>query len=204
MRTKVCKLCFKDYYQISLLDILDDSNCICKQCYKEIVPVFKQFDVDGYKAVSIYGYTPKIQSLLFQFKGCFDIEIGNVFLERYRRELRFRYIDYVLVPIPSFKDDDENRGFNHVIEMFKILKLPMIDLIEKTKQVKQATSSSKERIEISKYLQLKNRQSLKKKNVLIVDDVYTTGATMKAAIKLVEQLNPKKIEILVMSKTELN
>jgi len=39
--------------------------------------------------------------------------------------------------------------------------------------------------------------------ILIVDDVFTTGATVQGIIKLVKTLNPKKIRVLVMSKTFL-
>ena len=39
------------------------------------------------------------------------------------------------------------------------------------------------------------------KKVLIVDDVFTTGSTVNAMIDLIKPKNPKKIKILVMSKT---
>ena len=34
----------------------------------------------SYSAISIYRYDEKIQSLLYQFKGCFDYELFDVFL----------------------------------------------------------------------------------------------------------------------------
>ena len=48
---------------------------------------------------------------------------------------------------------------------------------------------------------LKENVSLENHDVLIVDDIYTTGSTMKAAINLVEKLNPKEIKVLVLAKT---
>ena len=39
------------------------------------------------------------------------------------------------------------------------------------------------------------------KNILIVDDVFTTGSTIRAAIDLVKQAKPKNIKVLVMAKT---
>ena len=116
----VCKLCFKEYQPITLLDIFDEHNCYCKKCISEISPVFIKFKVGRYKAIAIYEYSHKIQSLLYQFKGCFDVELFGIFIERFRRELKFRYCDYVLIPAPSFKKDDEERGFNHVVEMTSI------------------------------------------------------------------------------------
>lgn len=154
-----------------------------------------------YKAVSIYEYRDKIKELLYQFKGCFDIEISDVFLGRYARELKLMYEGYLVVPVPSYHEDDEIREFNHVEEMFKFLKLPMRKAIIKTDKIKQADRHYSERQEIGNHLKLIGGEDLKNKKLLIVDDVYTTGSTVKAVISLLETLRPKTIKILVMSKT---
>ena len=201
--TKVCKLCFKEIDDNSLFNLTHPSVDVCPWCYKEIKPHFFKFKVLGYNAISIYRYDDKVKSLLYQFKGCFDYELLNVFFERFSRELSLRYRGYVMVPVPSYKQDDEIREFNHVEEMFKILNLPIRKMIVKTKKVKQATSTSNKRKEIGKHLVLVDNSDLSKYKILLVDDVYTTGSTMKACIRLIEKLHPKKIEVLVMSKTEI-
>lgn len=200
---RVCKICFHDFYDDSLIHLANSKLCVCKNCLKEIQGKFLKFDVDGVPAISIYDYDDRIQSLLYQFKGCYDYELRDVFLIRYYRELSLRYKNYVVVPIPSFSEDDEEREFNHVVEIFRLLNLQMLFLLKKTARVKQANSTSKQRKDIHKYLQLVDRPDLSNKKILIVDDVYTTGSTMKAAIALIRQLNPKKIRVLVISKTKL-
>ena len=115
--------------------------------------------------------------------------------------MRLKYVGYTIIPIPSYIKDDEVRGFNHVEEIFGQTKLEMLKVIEKTDHFKQADHNKEQRAEISKHLRIIGDTDLSKKKVLIVDDVYSTGSTMKATIKLVEQLHPKKIEILVMAKT---
>ena len=73
--------------------------------------------------------------------------------------------------------------------------------IKKTKSMKQSDLSASERHKIKDYLTIDNVDfSLKK--ILIVDDVYTTGSTVRAMIDLLKTKNPKKIKVLVMSKTK--
>lgn len=165
-------------------------------------PKFIAFKVDGYSAVAIYEYNATIKKLVYQYKGCYDYVLNQAFLNMYANELRIRYSDYVVAPVPSFKKDDEIRGFNHVVEIFKNIGLTMLDILTKTEKHKQATSTVNERREVYKVLELKEHIDLRKKKVLIVDDIYTTGSTMKSAINLIEKLNPKKISVLVMAKTK--
>ena len=199
--TRFCKLCFKDINDDSLFNLTHNELDVCTRCFETIKPTFRRFEVKGYKGLSIYDYDEKIQALLYQFKGCFDIELYNLFFERYVRELRIWYLSYILVPVPSFEGDDKIREFNHVEEMFKILKLPMKKIIVKTKKVKQANRTSENRRQIKQFLEIADKSSLGGKKVLLVDDVYTTGSTVKACIELLETLHPKTIKVLVMSKT---
>lgn len=165
-------------------------------------PVYCSFKVLDINAISIYIYNDIIRTYLYQFKGCFDIELADAFLQPFYRELSFMYSGFTIVPVPSYKKEDEKRGFNHVVEIFSRLKLPIEDVLIKTARFKQANNKKNERKDISKFLTVKGTDSLRGKRVLIVDDVYTTGSTMKAAIQLVKSLGPKEIRVLVMSKTE--
>ena len=181
--------------------LFDGDICICHKCQSEFEPKFTSFNVNGYKATSIFEYTPHVKELIYKYKGCFDYELKDVFLNLYYKEIRMRYSGYKIIPIPSYAEDDKVRGFNHVVEMFKILGLELLPIIEKTAHFKQAENKAKKRSEINKYLVIKKPIDLSNTKVLIVDDIYTTGSTMRAAINLVEKLNPKQIRVLVFAKT---
>ena len=199
--TRNCLICFKKVNITDFCRLFNAEIPICQACQTEMEPKFISFSIDGHKATSIYDYNPFIRKLIYQYKGCYDYELHKVFLDRYAKEIKLRYFDYVVIPIPSYKNEDEERGFNHVVETFKSLGINMLNIIEKTEKHKQAVSTFNQRKEVYRYLELNSHPDLSKKKVLIVDDVYTTGSTMKAAIHLVEKLNPKKIDVLVVAKT---
>ena len=199
--TKYCKICFKEIKNNDIVRLLDDDICLCSKCQSEFEPKFTSFTVNGYKATALFEYTPYIKELVYKYKGCFDYELKDAFLNLYYKEIKIRYSGYKIIPIPSYIEDDKVRGFNHVVEMYKNLGLEPLPIIEKTAHFKQAEHKAKKRSEISKYLALKKQIDLSKSKVLIVDDIYTTGSTMRAAINLIEKLNPKQICVLVFAKT---
>lgn len=164
-------------------------------------PKFIKFKVDKYEALSIYEYNDEIKKLIYLYKGKFDYEMKEAFLNRFIPYLKLKYKGYVIVPIPSSKKDDEKRGFNHVNEIAKSLNLPIEDLLSKTNDIKQSSLSYKNRLRNINHLKITNKEKLYGKKVLIIDDVYTSGATMKKAVSLVKSANPRNIKILVISKT---
>ena len=181
--------------------LFDDDVCICPKCQDELDPKFVSFKVDGYKALAVYEYTPFIKNLIYLYKGCFDYELNETFLNLYIKEIEMRFRGYKIIPIPSYVEDDKKRGFNHVLEAFKKVGLEVLPIIEKTAHQKQADQTAKKRKEIGKYLAFKEKINLENTKVLIVDDIYTTGSTMRATINMVERLNPKDIKVLVLAKT---
>ena len=181
--------------------LFDSDVCICSKCQDELDPKFVSFKVDGYKASAVYEYTPFIKNLIYLYKGCFDYELNETFLNLYIKEIKMLFRGYKIIPIPSYVEDDKKRGFNHVLEAFKKVGLEVLPIIEKTAHQKQADQTAKKRKEIAKYLAFKEKINLENTKVLIVDDIYTTGSTMRATINMVERLNPKDIKVLVLAKT---
>lgn len=175
-------------------------SCICDTCEQRLAPHFDNFEIEDIPGLSIYEYDDNIKALLYQFKGCYDIELAPIFLNRYKRELNLMYKNYVMIPAPSYKEEDEQRGFNHVVEIFKDINLPTLNVIEKTSKFKQAKNKRVKRKDIGKYFHLNEPEKIANQNVLIVDDVCTTGSTLRAIIHLVKSAKPKKIKILVMSR----
>jgi len=202
-QTKICKICLKPIHNWSFHIFFKNNYCVCEKCEEKLRPLFLKFRVGNIDALAIYEYDEEIRTLLYQLKGCYDIELAEVFLDRFKDEMHFLFHDYFLIPAPSSKANDEEREFNHVKVIFQCLNLPMLPIIEKAFDYKQAELSAKERKVATKSLKLNDMHNLYGKKILIVDDVYTTGATVRGMIGLIKTLKPKKIKILVMSKTYL-
>lgn len=151
--------------------------------------------------LALYEYNEMFQQCLYQFKGCFDIELSTIFLENYLDYINIKFKGYILVPAPSYISHDEARGFNHVITIFKDLKMPIFSCFYKEKDMKQSDLSFNERSNIKDVIKIKNAQFLEGKKVLLIDDVFTSGSTVKTMINLLKPIKPKKISVLVLSKT---
>lgn len=200
-QTAICKICFNEIKINSLYQIFGKSPTICNKCLSKFEPKFIRFKCNKYNAIAIYNYDEQIRSLLYQYKGCYDIELKDVFFGRYLNELKLLYKGYVVVPAPSYYIEDLKREFNHIIELASLLNLPIIKCIQKIENIKQSSLSPNKRHDVIKNLKMADLESVRNKKVLIMDDVFTTGSTVSAIIKLIETCHPKTIKILVLAKT---
>ncbi len=201
-QTRICKICFNEIKNENIADLILNNVFLCEKCRKSLEPKFIRFMVNDTQALSIYNYDDKIRELLYQFKGCYDIELKDVFLSDFIDYLKIKYYGYVAIPAPSYILHDEKRSFNHVDELINVIGLPKLKAFTKIKDIKQANSNKRERSNVKNIIKMSDKINVKGMNVLLVDDVFTTGATMRTMLNLIKTKEPKTIKILVLSKTE--
>lgn len=176
---------------------------MCEPCFRRLEVSFKTELIGGIKVFTLYTYNEALKTMLYHLKGLGDIVLAPVFFDRYHYFLRLKYAGYILVPAPSTTEDDEVRGFNHVIEIFKPLNKKFLPLISKKEAFKQSDFHYEERQSVGEKLEIIEGEKLRNKKVLIVDDVKTTGATLKAMINLILPYQPQKLAVMTLSATKL-
>ena len=201
----------------ALLDIIYpyDNKCIicgvegflgiCSKCKSEIKRVHQQEEIMAY---GYYGGV--LKKLILNLKYHKSFIAGKVLADLLcqiiiEKKLSIDCICYV----PISKDSLKKRGFNQCSVLAKnissILDIPVIDCLVKVKETKeQKLLGKEERMKnILDAFEIKNKEKLFKKNILLIDDVYTTGATINECKKNIEKCNINKIYLLTIAKSNI-
>ena len=196
----ICRVCFKNIPNLSWDSAFLQEPILCSNCLAMMKPSFKKEVLEGLTIYSLYEYNDFIRSLLYQFKGCFDYALKDVFFLPSAFLLSLYFHSYIMLPAPSAKENDKKRGYNHVEEMFSSLCLPMLSIFEKKDSLKQSDCSLKERKEVKKRILCKEVDC--SHHYLLVDDVCTTGSTLLAMRDLLQEKGVKHIKAFVMARTK--
>ncbi len=119
-----------------------------------------------------------------------------------------------IIPVPISKKRKKERGYNQSLLIAKELVKQVqkkqekktlslcLDAIEKIKNiVPQSTLDKENRLQnVQGVYQLKNKEQLENKKILLIDDIYTTGSTVKECAKVLQQVSVKKIDVFTIAK----
>ncbi|APC97642.1 ComF family protein [Francisella frigiditurris] len=196
------------------------SNClVCDYCFKDLEKQlsFNKDQIildDEYDYYHLFNYSKEIQLLLKKLKFNKDVLVISIFetlIYRWWEDFAKEYLnevdEIIVVPIHRFRY--LYRGFNQS----ELLANKLADCIniepnfkacKRKKYTKaQAKSSKKDReMQIRNVFEL--TQSIKSKHLVVFDDVFTTGSTLKELIKTVKlSRDIKKISIVTLVKAGL-
>lgn len=203
--------------------LLKNEQVICTKCIHTLPFTHHHNRVDTEITKVFYGLVPFefgasvlyftkkgiTQNLIHNLKYRNRQEIGTYLGNLYAKEILhldvFKQIDYI-VPVPLHKKRLHERGYNQVSTFCKSIEsnfsIPILeDVLVKTKNLKSQTDKSKEsRSNNSKNVfTVENYEKIEGKHLLIIDDVFTTGATIEACAKEILKGKNTKISILTMA-----
>lgn len=165
---------------------------------------------------AIWAYEGIPRQLILKLKYRFVSEIAEDLATQAVRELRnYKPLlrgglgkeDIILVPIPLHWKRDNWRGFNQAEEVGRLIAKQMgwefKDLLVRTKNTQhQVGLKGKERREnVEGIFSIKpNALVPNASNVLLFDDVWTTGSTMRQAARVLKRAGVKKVWCLTLAR----
>ncbi len=192
---------------------LSQESVFCVSCYASIIPIITtQLSITASKKVTVFAisdYKHPIKKLI-QAKH-YKNKIAGIQLGQLMWQMtNIDKVDFdIIVPIPLHWTRYAYRGFNQAYDMSKIIAQesdkPIINLLRRTKKTRfQAELSGDSREQNVKGVfgvYVKNKNKFEGKHILLVDDLMTTGSTIKQAAKVLYTLRPRKITIVVAART---
>lgn len=194
-------MCMERKVNTNIFSLFSPTN-LCDYCFRQFTLMWKKERFGQYKGEHLFLYDEQLKTNLYRLKGLADIELASLFLERFAAYFRLKYFNYYLVAAPSTKSSEQERGFNHVEHLFSGVNRPFLRLFAKKDDFKQSDFNYEERQKVSDRLILNNGESVFGKNILIVDDLKTTGATIKAMIAMLRPFKPRNIKVLTIAYTQ--
>jgi len=125
------------------------------------------------------------------------------------KDILFRHSIDLIIPVPLHKKRRRRRGYNQseiiAKHLSKVYCLPMSSqiLIKTKNTVPQMKLSKKLRIKnLTDSFSSKNIHILKNKNIMLVDDVITTGTTLNTCAKKLIKAGAKKVFVFTLARTK--
>lgn len=168
--------------------IIKEGNIICDNCrdYK------RAFD----KCFAPLIYDGNVRKAILSFKSDNARYLAKPFAELMCKRVLEENIDIdYIIPVPSHKKTIRKRGYNPARlladELSVLLDKPVLDIFIKnviTKKQKELSFHERQN-NLQDSIIVTDKKLVRKKNVLIVDDIITTCATINVCSKLINNAN---------------
>jgi len=150
-----------------------------------------------YEVYAYYEYDAYFEKLIYQVKESKDETLAPVFLHPYVSHLKKLIGDKTVILVPSSAKKTKQRGFDALKALYSGLDQQLNCPFEKD-DVKQSQRSLTQRSHIKRHLRLIDIQAIEGKDVVLLDDVCTTGYSLKACIDLIKP-HVKSITVMVLA-----
>lgn len=218
----VCGICLKK-----------DKNWICDECLNKLNSELKlkKIRIDKNNSEKIYKVIYKTNNIikifyLFEYKDLIRKKIiefkfndksylyktfSNIILKNKKICKLLNSYD-IIIPVPMFEKKKSKRGYNQTEliskEIAKRLDITFNNNIlfkikeNKTQSLLNYHERKQNVINVYK-INDSEMKNVRNKKIILFDDIYTTGFTVKECIKELEKLNPKKVDVLVLAKGKI-
>lgn len=156
-------------------------------------------------------YEPPLLELIHEFKyrknRTLGLYLGKMMAETHYADLDFEAID-LLIPVPLHNQKLRQRTFNQALILAREVarrhgKPVNHSILKRTFNTPaQVTLRKEERKKnVKGAFSLLNPEEIKNKNILLLDDVYTTGGTVNECARLLIDNGAKNVYVLTLART---
>lgn len=189
-----------------------DKNWICEDCFKKLnFNIIYRKVYNKYYDEMIYLFKYKnIRNIILKYKFNNHAYLCNLFSKiilKNKNLCRNLKIYDIIIPVPMYKRKKLKRGYNQTeLITKKIAKYIEIEesskVLIKIKNIKtQSKLNEKQRyVNVKDAFYISNKEKIKNKNVILFDDIITTGATINECAKVLKQNGVKKVVVLALAK----
>lgn len=162
---------------------------ICTSCRREWIPHYYQSNLGNLKVHSALLYTPTASKIILAakengLKGADQLLISAIIHVIEKAKINNRF--YRLVPVPSGKQAQRKRGRSFIVdlthEVSKKTGIPINDCLKLSRRVSDQSGLHRQ----DRITNMDGAFALKaacRSDVILIDDVVTTGATLREAAR---------------------
>ena len=179
-------LCFKKEEELVCESCISSFESIggnhCPTCFKKGMSIICQdcqfWCGKGVKVdhVALYSYNQAMKEYFSRYKFDGDYILRKVFSKILQKELK-KYTGYHIVIVPLSEQRFKSRGFNQVEGLIKETRLSYLDILVKNEVEASSSKNRADRLLTDFPFLLKEGVKLPE-NILLFDDIYTTGSTL--------------------------
>ena len=188
----------------------EDNNHLCGDCLMQP----KKFRMARAAMVYDHGLMAVIHRFKYAGKTRLAKPLGRLILDAYLQYWRDEKVDLIL-PVPLHTKKMRHRGFNQsylLIDSWKSISKPMTDdtsmipiktdiLVRKKATLPQAGLGRQQRLtNIKGAFKVRIPEKVFGKKVLLVDDVYTTGATVNECARMLLKAGARIVDVLTAAR----
>ena len=170
----------------------------CPNCYKKGVSSSCQdcqlWCKEGIEVSheAIFSYNQAMKDFFNRYKFDGDYILRKVFAMILKENLK-KYKGYDFVLIPLSPERYAKRGFNQVVGLIEAAGLSHLDVLGKREEKASSSKNRSERLATELPFFIKEDSRIPKK-ILLIDDIYTTGATINRVKSMLENAGAKDVK----------